>query len=186
MSIVHSPYSIHNNKQQTSNQTHIHCDASQLMFCEAVFFLARNTRVSNELGAGRPEIACYAARVTFWPLAIEGSGRKTGEVLDLRAMSWRFFCSNVFSSSTVGRLWCQKDNPNSLQWGELCTFEFLYIDNFAFLGICFGTDIYIFTVTYIVILKIVSLTTIVAMHRSRERLVASNRTPKIYSSLFPS
>lgn len=32
MSIVHSPYSIHNNKQQTSNQTHIHCDASQLGF----------------------------------------------------------------------------------------------------------------------------------------------------------
>ena len=27
---------------------------------------AANTRVSNELGAGRPEIACYAARVTFW------------------------------------------------------------------------------------------------------------------------
>ncbi len=92
MSIVHSPYWIHNNKQQATMPTFTVTHLSWSVFLG----WSRNTRVSNELGAGRPEIACYAARVTFWPL---------GRICLVRCLPWFILCHHhSFDPNKTGRI----------------------------------------------------------------------------------
>ena len=159
MSIVHSPYSIHNNnKQQTRNQTHIHCDASQL----GVFLLIQEHTCQQRVG-----------RWSSWNCLLCGAGNFLASCHDLKyrahggktsglngyekgpqawswsigslPLSWRNCSSNVYCLF-INSL--TSDVP-SLQWGSM--YIWISLENFAFLGICFGTDIYV--LTHVVILN---------------------------------
>ena len=162
MSIVHSPYSIHNNKQQASNQTHIHCDASQLCF----FLLIQEHTCQQRVGSWSSWncLLCGAGNflASCHHLNYRAHGGKTsglnGYEKEPQAWSWSFgFLSCCHGEIAVAMFIHQQFDFRRSQFamGFNVHLNLMYIwislENFAFLGICFGTDIYV--LTHVVILN---------------------------------